>query len=164
MVKPLEPGMKFLVPLPDGRFLPGYIVVYGNLFSLVNIFFNAQNDKSEPERFSQKDILLRDFMIGDHVFSKSKKVMDVPWILFRTKRVRDPLPPGIEGIIIGSHGLETVRDLSSGKISRSASEEDLKRLPRHRIKIASYYSLAVEAALLGKVVKLDPEKRQYFIS
>lgn len=164
MAKPLEPGMKFLVPLPDGRFLPGYVVVYGNLFTLVNIFSNAQDDKSEPECFPQKDLFLRDFMVGDHVFSKSKRVIDVPWILFRTKRVRDPLPPGIEGIVIGESGLETVKDLATGKISRSASKEDLKRLPRHGIKVASYYSLAVEAALLGKVVKLDPDSRHYFIS
>jgi hypothetical protein len=103
MAEPLEPGMKFLMPLPDGRFLPGYVVVYGNLFSLVNIFSNDRNDKSEPECFSQKDLLLWDFMIGDHVFSKSKKVIDTPWVLFRTKKVADPLSPGIEGVIIGSH-------------------------------------------------------------
>lgn len=164
MAKPLEPGMKFLVPLQDGRFLPGYVVVYGNLFSLVNIFSNAQSDKFEPECFPQKDLLLRDFMIGDHVFSKSKKVIDTPWILFRKNKVANPLSPEIEGIIIGSHGLETVEDLYTGKTIRTASAEDLKRLPRHGVKVASYYSLAVEAALLGKVVKLDPDRRQYFIS
>lgn len=164
MAKPLEPGMKFLVPLPDGRFLPGYVVVYGNLFSLVNIFSNTQSDKSDPECFPQESLLLRDFMIGDRVFSKSKRVIDTPWVLFRKNKIADPLSPEIEGIIIGSHDLEKVEDLYTGKTIRTASAEDLKRLPRHGIKVASYYSLAVEAALLGKVVKLDPDRRQYFIS
>lgn len=164
MTKPLEPGMKLLVPLSGGKFLPGYVVVDGKLYTLANIFSNAQDDKSEPNVFPEKALLIRDFMIGDHVFSKSKRIINVPWILFRGRKVRDPLPPGIEGIIIGSSGQEVVEDLLSGKASRAASEEDLKRLPRHGIKVAEYYALAVEAALLGKLVKLDPDRREYYIS
>lgn len=163
MALPLEPGMKFLVPLPDGQFLPGYVVHDGNMFTLVNIFSNAQSTRSAPEQFAMQNLLLRDYVIGDHVFSRSKKVIDTPWILFRTKKLEAPLPPEIDGMLIGSPGQEMVEDFATGKMSRTATAEDLTRLPRHAIKVAGYYSLAVQAALLGKEVVLDPVKREYVI-
>lgn len=165
MVKSLEPGMKFLIPLSDGQFLPGYVVFDGNMFTLVNVFANKQKERKEPMEFPEDKILFQDWLIGDHVFSRSKKVIEVPWVMFRTKKVEKPLSPSVDGIIIGELGYEKVEDLDSSKILREPpTEADFKNLPKHSIKSARYYSLAAEATLLGKEVKLDPETRKYVIA
>jgi hypothetical protein len=164
MVKSLETGMKFLIPLSDGTFLPGYIVLDGNMFTLVNVFSNKESVRKEPLEFPEENILLRDWLIGDHVFSRSKKVIEIPWVMFRTKKVEEPLPPQIDGLIIGSRGTEHVVDLHSSKtLRRPPNQEDYANLPRHGIKSASFYSLAAEAKLLGKTVELKMPERKYVI-
>lgn len=162
MVKSLERGQKFLVPLPDGAFAPGYIVLDGNLFTLVNIFRNLQSSRTEPMDFPDEQILFRDWLIGDHVFSRSKRIIEFPWVLFRTKFVPEPAHPQIEGIIFGERGHEKVKGFKTGQIIRDpATQEDLLSLPRHGIKEAGYYSLCVQAKFEGKEVKLDPNTREY---
>lgn len=162
MVKSLERGQKFLVPLPDGKFAPGYVVLDGNLFTLVNIYANLQIDRTEPMDFPDDQIIFRDWLIGDHVFSRSKRVMEYPWVLFRSKFVSEPDAPHIDGIIFGEKGHEKVKGFETGQVVRDpATQEDLKNLPRHGIKEAEYYSLSVEAKLKGKIVKLDPQTREY---
>ena len=165
MVKSLERGQKFLVPLPDGKFIPGYVVHQGRMFTLVNIFRDILDKRAEPKGFEESEILMRDWLIGDHVFSRSKKVIETPWVLYRTKKVDDPLPPSFEGIIEGGPGREYVVGLESDAIvRRPPNPDDFDRLPKHAIRSARYYSLFVEAALNGKQVVLDEEKREYVIS
>lgn len=164
MVKSLEPGQKFLVPLKDSTFLPGYVVLAGNMFTLVNIFRNRQQERTEPMSFPSDELFFRNWLIGDHVFSRSKKMMEVPWILFRTKKAESVLPPTFDGLIIGSHGSEHVVSLQGGEVlRRPPTEADFENLPRHGIKVGRYYSLCVEAKLIGKSVNLDPETRKYVI-
>lgn len=164
MVQPLQTGQKFLVPLSSGEFAPGYVVHQGNLFTLVNIYSNVQDSRSEPTDFPSGSLLLRDWLIGDHVFSRSKKVIDLPWVLFRTKLVEKPDHPQIEGVVFGEHGRECVKDVMTGKVIRDpATPSDIRDLPRHGIKVAHYYSLFVEAKLLGKEVVLETEPRRYVI-
>lgn len=163
MVKPLEPGMKFLVPLKGGGFLPGYVSAYGNMFTLVNIFDNVQSKREAPTSFPEDRILFRDWLIGDHVFSRSKRAIETPWILYRENRVENPLTPRIEGIIIGESGREKVESLSTGETIRTATREDLRRLPKHEIESARYYSLSVEAQLQGRNVEFDPISREFYI-
>lgn len=164
MVKSLERGQKFLVPLPNGTYAPGYVVLDGNLFTLVNIFENVQPSRTEPIDFPADRVLLRDWLIGDHVFSRSKKTIETPWILFRTKFIQEPDEPQIEGIIFGERGHEIVKGFGTSQVLRDpATPEDLLRLPRHSIKDAEYYSLCVQAKFKGKDVKLDPKTREYII-
>lgn len=162
MVKSLERGQKFLVPLPDGTYAPGYVVRDGNLFTLVNIFKNVQSSRAEPMDFPNDHVLFRDWLIGDHVFSRSKKIIESPWVLFRTKFVPEPDEPEIEGIVFGERGREKVKGFVTGQVIRDpATPEDLLRLPRHSIKDAEYYSLCVQAKFKNKDVKLDPKTREY---
>lgn len=164
MVKSLEPGMKFLIPLSDGRFLPGYVVLDGNLFTLVNVFSNAQGESKEPMNFPEDQILFRDWLIGDHVFSRSKRIIEIPWRLFRNKKLDKPDSPQIEGRIFGEIGREVVKDLSTSKVIREIpTKEDFDSLPRHEIKSADYYAIAAEAKLLGKKVVLKMPEREYVI-
>ena len=112
--------------------------------------------------FPDDQVLFRDWLIGDHVFSRSKKIIDVPWVLFRTKFVSEPDDPKIEGLIFGERGHEKVKGFKTGQIIRDpATEKDLLKLPRHNIKDAEYYSICVQAKIEGKEVKLDPNTREY---
>lgn len=164
MTRPLIPGQTFLIPLQDGRALPGYVVHDGHMFTLVNVYRTVQDTLTEPQSFETGEILLRDWLVGDHVFSRSKKIMPTPWKLFSKARYAGAEPPHIDGIIIGSRGTEHVVSIhDQSELRRPPTEEDFAKLPKHRIKVGSYYSLAAEAAFLGKEVYLDPEERIYKI-
>ena len=161
-------GRIFKIPLSTGQTALGFVNFLdqcGSLFCCVLDAVLEEND--DIYYYINHDIAIHDLIIGGLHFSRSKHFQDAKWE--KTKYFVTDVPDLVQSrFIYGSDDdLYTgdIKDTSPRSINSRQEfigDEHSRNIRRFSIRDPSYYTMYIEAVLLGKNIEWDEKAPKYY--